>query len=148
MIKKILNDEAQKAIEAKITDIESKSSAEVRVLFLTKEKHSEKKLSIEELALRKFAELAMHETENKTGILLMIHLKRRQFHIMGDEGINLHIPDKNWQPYAEKLSEYFAKNEFEIGIVSILDEIGLILAKHFPVSEDDVNELSNEIVVD
>ncbi len=147
-INTILNEDDRKAIEAAIHDIESRSDAEVRILVLTRDRGRMKKMDMRALAEAKFHELGMTATRHHNGLLLLIHLQRRQFTLIGDTGLHDRIPDGNWEPYAEKLSSYFREERFREGVVTILQEIGLILAEHFPVSPDDTNELPDTIAVE
>lgn len=144
-MKQLFTTDEQKHISEKIESIENRSNAEVRVAVLNKEKSGEKKLSIEKLAEKYFFELGMDKTVERTGVLLLIHAKRHAFHLMGDKGIDTHIPQQAWNDYASNLGDFFKHDEFEKGVLDVLDKIAGILSEHFPKSDDDTNELSNKV---
>lgn len=83
-----LSDEDLKKISGKISDIEKKTSGELRVFIKKNRGLFEKNLSSRELALRGFTKLKMHKTRDKTGVMIFILFDERKFEIIADEGIN------------------------------------------------------------
>ena len=147
-IKKYLSEEDKKAISECIKEIEKKTSGEIRLCIKYKQKWSEKKYSAKELAIREFHILGMHITKNKTGVLLFILLKDRKFEIVADEGINSKVEQKIWIEIAKEMSSHFSLSNFKEGIIHTLNAAGDLLAKEFPPEKDNVDELSNEVVIE
>ncbi|MBE9488049.1 MAG: TPM domain-containing protein [Bacteroidetes bacterium] len=139
-LSKIFSDEEKKRIVDAIAKIESTSSAEVRV-------HIESKCPASPVdnAVRAFSKLKMHKTRDKNGVLLYIAVNSKKCAIVGDEGINKNVDKNFWDLCCEKMLLSFKNNNYCQGIVDALGMAGVELTKHFPIREDDTNELSNEI---
>ncbi len=135
-------------ISNEIKKIEAKTSGEVRVSMKEKRTFSEKKKSLKELAETEFVKLNMHNTRDKTGILIFVLFEERQFYILADDGINQKVEPNTWDDIRDEMQENFRNGKFLEGIKSGLQKIGSILEKHFPIKEDDTNELSNKIVLE
>ncbi|MBN2281942.1 MAG: TPM domain-containing protein [Candidatus Marinimicrobia bacterium] len=147
MIQKYFNKKDLIAIRNACTEAEKSTSGEIRVSILSKRNKNQKNLSLEELAIQEFHDLKMHETRDKTGILLFLLLKEKQFQILADEGINQKVAPETWQRQTEILTEYFKNKNHTEGVVTLIQNMGKILTDYFPVKKDDTNELSNDVVI-
>ena len=123
---KLSKEEEKKIIEA-IRSAEGQTSGEIRV-------HIQKTLT-----------LPVYEEAAKNGVLLFIVPNKRQFAILGDSGINKLVPENFWADCKDIIHSHFSKGQFSEGICNTLTKIGEKLAHFFPVSKDDINELSDEI---
>lgn len=99
------------------------------------------------VAERTFERLGMTKTALRNGVLLFIATEENQFYICGDQGIDTNVPAGFWDDVAAHLKERFRKGEFTEGIVDAVRMAGEHLARFFPRSADDVNELPDEIDV-
>lgn len=134
-------DEAEeRQIIAAIRNAELASSGEIRV-------HVEvgAKAPALDVAHRVFEQLKMHETKDRNGVLILLCVDRREFAIIGDEGINEVVSEEFWNEERDMLQYHFKKGEFALGIANAVQQVGAKLKKFFPYQEDDVNELSDEI---
>jgi uncharacterized membrane protein len=145
--KNILTDEEMTAIAAVISKSEKETIGEIRVNIQKTRSFGERKLSIEELAIKKFFELGMDKTKDKTGVLIFLLLSDRKFQIIGDEGINRKVSKEFWDVLSMKMAEYFRNNKFVEGISHTVIEVGSVLKKEFPMKSGDTNELSNDVVI-
>jgi len=134
-------------ISNEIKKIESKTSGEVRVSMKEKKSFPERKKSLKELAQIEFQKLNMHNTRDKTGILIFILFEERKFYILADEGINQKVEPNTWDSIRDEMQENFRNGKFLEGLKIGLNKIGQILEKHFPIKQDDQNELSNKITL-
>jgi uncharacterized membrane protein len=100
------------------------------------------------MAVKEFHKLGMQNTEDKTGVLLYILFKDRKFEVVADKGINDKISDEKWEVITNHLTNEFKSGNFKSGIIKSLDEIKEVLMKEFPRKDDDINELSNDIVIE
>ena len=133
----------QQRIVKAIGDAEERTSGEIRV-------HVQKRVGatdIRNLAERTFERLGMTKTAARNGVLLFIASEDRQFTILGDSGINEMVPAGFWDDVVAKLTSRFKSGEFTDGIIEAIEAAGEHLASYFPHSENDVNELSNDIDV-
>lgn len=87
----------------------------------------------------------MHQTEKRNGVLIYMALRDKKVGIVGDRGIDELIPENYWQEEVDMLLGYFKQSEFTTGLVTVITRIGEKLQKHFPIEENDVNELPDEI---
>ncbi|MBM4158150.1 MAG: TPM domain-containing protein [Ignavibacteria bacterium] len=136
------------AIRDEIASIEKHTSGEIRVCFKLKRGLAVRKKTPRELALLEFHKLKMHKTADKTGVLVFILFKERKFEIVADEGINSKIKQEKWDEISAEMCRYFAEGNYREGVIHCLKEVGKVLAADFPIKPGDVNELSNEVVVD
>ena len=132
--------EQKKEIENAIKTAELNTSGEVRV-------HVESKCAGSELdrAAFWFAELKMHKTEKRNGVLVYMAVEDRKFAIIGDVGINAVVEDHFWDSTKELMLDFFKDGKFAQGLSVGIIQAGLQLQKYFPYQTDDVNELADEI---
>jgi uncharacterized membrane protein len=134
-------------ISNKISEVELITSGEIRVSIKEDKTFSERNSEIRDLAEKEFYRLNMHQTRDKTGILLFFLLGERKFHILADKGINEKVDSSVWEKVSEKIQENFKNGYFSKGIIEGIDDVGKLLSKHFPLKPDDVNELTNKVVL-
>jgi uncharacterized membrane protein len=135
----LTQDEEQEIVEA-IRVAEKNTSGEIRV-------HLEKTTALDpyDRALEVFNELKMDQTQLKNGVLIYLAVKDRTFVICGDQGINDIVTNTFWDSTKDIMVAHFKNGNFKQGLIDGILRAGEELKKHFPWSEDDANELSNEI---
>jgi uncharacterized membrane protein len=135
----LTKEEEQEVIEA-IFIAEKNTSGEIRV-------HLEKTTDLDtyDRALAVFNELKMDETQLKNGVLIYMAVEDKTFVICGDEGINDVVENDFWDSTRDVMVAHFKNGNFKQGLIDGVLRAGEELKKHFPWSEDDTNELSNEI---
>lgn len=132
--------EQKQEIEKAIKTAELNTSGEIRV-------HVESKCEGSELdrAAYWFAELKMHKTEKRNGVLVYMAVDDRKFAIIGDIGINAAVEDNFWDSTKDLMLDFFKEEKYAQGLSVGIIQAGLQLKKHFPYQTDDVNELADEI---
>jgi uncharacterized membrane protein len=135
----LTQEEEQEIVEA-IRVAEKNTSGEIRV-------HLEKTTALDpyDRALEVFNELKMDQTQLKNGVLIYLAVKDRTFVICGDQGINDIVTNTFWDSTKDIMVAHFKNGNFKQGLIDGILRAGEELKKHFPWSEDDTNELSNEI---
>lgn len=134
-------------ISNKISEIELITSGEIRVSIKEEKKFSERNKDIRELAESEFYKLNMHQTRDKTGVLLFFLLAERKFFILADKGINEKVNQDVWDKVSSEIQENFKNGYFSKGIVQGIENVGSLLSEHFPIKPDDENELTNKVVI-
>lgn len=134
-------------ISNKIREAEETTSGEIRVGMHEKKSFRARNKSIRQLAEEEFYKLNMHNTRDKTGILLFLLLSERQFYILADEGINSKVSQDTWDKVRDEIQMKFKEGHYAGGIISAVEKMGGILSEHFPIKSDDTNELSNKIII-
>ena len=109
---------------------------------------AEKLEEVHQRALQAFFENNLHATEGRTGILIMISALEHRVEILADKGINDKVPQDTWNKILEPLVHSLKQDRLGEGLVHTIVECGKILSMHFPIKENDKNELSNKIVTD
>jgi uncharacterized membrane protein len=130
----------QKEIQDAIRMAEQKTSGEIRV-------HIDSKCygNVLDRAAQVFAELNMHQTKLRNGVLFYLAWEDRKFAILGDAGIHAVVPDDFWDNIKIKMQLKFRAGQFKEGLCDGIQMAGEQLKEKFPVAEQDVNELSDKI---
>ncbi|NJC27442.1 TPM domain-containing protein [Neolewinella antarctica] len=139
MVKFFSADEEARLVGA-IQAAELNTSGEIRVHVEV----GERKAALN-VATRVFKELGMDKTADRNGVLILLEVDRREFAIIGDEGINKVVSQDFWDDERDLMQRHFRKGEFVEGISLTIEQIGAKLRKFFPYQTDDVNELPDEI---
>lgn len=134
-------------ISNKINEIEKMISGEIAVSIREYKSFFEKRKPLRKLAEKEYAKLGINKTKEGTGVLIFMVLSERQFYILADDNINKLTGEMVWDEIKNKIQEKFLRGEFCKGILFAIDEIGKILAQHFPIRPDDTNEISNRVIV-
>ncbi|HQQ12588.1 MAG TPA: TPM domain-containing protein [Bacteroidales bacterium] len=92
-----------------------------------------------------FKHLKMNETAQHNGILFYLAVKDRKFAVIGDAGINAVVEENFWESIRHSMTEHFKRSAFTAGLIKGIETTGKKLKAHFPYSNNDVNELSDEI---
>lgn len=137
---KFFKPEEEALIISAIRKAESTTSGEIRV-------HLEENPRLDALdeAKRIFRKLNMHKTVDRNGVLILLAPEKKQFAIIGDEGIDQVVEGDFWEHERDLLQNYFRKGHFCPGVVAAIDLIGEKLKAHFPVQKDNQNELPDNI---
>lgn len=141
-MKNFLSTEQEQHIVDAIKQAEKETSGEIRV-------HIEKKCKAESVidrAKEVFAELEMHETEQRNGVIVYVATKDHKVAVWGDEGIHQKVGQEFWDEELELILSYFRSGDYETGLMEGVLQIGQKLKENFPYEhKGDVNELPNEI---
>lgn len=147
IIEKHFSEENLKIISQVISEIEKNTSGEIRLCVQEERGILEKNKTPRELALQEFVLLEMHKTKDRTGVLIHIMIAERKFEIIADEGINAKIEERMWDEIKEKMRTEFRKENYLEGILFCVRAIGTTLQEEFPCSDEDKDELSNDVII-
>lgn len=101
---------------------------------------------VEERAITAFVEHGLHETRDRTGILILISLFERRVFVLADRGINDKVPQGTWDEVVTLISEGLRQGTACDSICNAIARCGELLAKDFPRRADDTDELPNLII--
>ncbi len=132
-------------ISDKIKEKEKITSGEIRVSMRSNEVKKNADADIRRLAEEEFHRLNMQNTRDKTGILIYLNLRLRQFFILADSGINEKVEQGVWDKVRDEIQSSFKNGLYLEGVLYGIESVGNILALHFPIKEDDTNEITNEV---
>ncbi|MGI4867168.1 MAG: TPM domain-containing protein [Janthinobacterium lividum] len=130
------------ALVAAIQAAELRTSGEIRL-------HLEDKCPTPEpldRAAQVFAELKMHQTKLRNGVLFYLAWQSRQFAVVGDMGINSVVPDEFWESVKETVVDQFRQEQYVQGLDRGIRLVGEQLRQLFPYdAATDTNELDDSI---
>ena len=135
-LSKLEHDRIVKAIR----EAESKTSGEIRV-FIQRGKLKNDPLIA---AQKKFHQLRMHKRESNA-VLIFVVPGAHKFAVVGDKAIHEKCGDEFWQVIVEGMRTHFQNENFSDALVEAIEEIGSVLASHFPKTLGEKNELPDEI---
>lgn len=97
-------------------------------------------------ALKQFLARNVHITAARTGVLIFVSLAEHYAEIVADSGIDQHVQQREWDTILRDLLAHAREERLADGFVVAIGAVGEHLARHFPVSSEDVNELDDHLV--
>jgi putative membrane protein len=92
-----------------------------------------------------FFEFRVRRTKSETGMLVYISLFERMVCVVGDRAISEKLGQSHWDAVRDMLVTGLRKGNPTEGICAAIKRCGELLAEHFPIAPDDVNELGNDL---
>jgi uncharacterized membrane protein len=93
-----------------------------------------------------FATLKIWDTENNSGMLIYVQLVSRHIDIVADRGISRHIGQAEWDTVCKAMEKAFRAGRYEEGALEAIERCTALLARHFPSSGEQRNELPDRPV--
>lgn len=137
------------AIETAIQQSETTHSGELRFAIenaLTS-RQVWRGVSSQQRALELFSNLRVWDTEENSGVLIYLLLADRTVHIIADRGINKRVAQAEWDDIARAMQNEFRRGDFQRSSLTGIEHITNLLARHFPATVDNPNELPNAPVI-
>jgi len=128
-------------IVSAIREAESKTSGEIRV-YIQRGKLSADPLIV---AQKKFQRLGMHKTRERNAVLIFVAPRAHKFAVVGDKAIHEKCGEQFWQHVVDEMRVHFQNEKFSHALTEAINEVGKVLAAHFPRTSANANELSDEI---
>ncbi len=125
-----------------IRDAESKTSGEIRVYI------QRGKLEVDPLivAQKKFQRLGMYKTRERNAVLIFVAPRAHKFAVVGDKAIHEKCGEQFWQHIVDGMRGHFKNEKFSQALTEAINEVGKVLATHFPKTSANANELPDEII--
>jgi len=136
------SEKEKEQIVAAIQQAEKRTSGEIRVFVESRCRF----VNPLDRAAELFFGLKMDKTEQRNGVLVYVAIKDKQLAVYGDEGIHQKVGEKFWQTAVAKMIQLFKGKNYGDGLAGIVTEIGNALQEHFPYTDDDKNELPDDII--
>ncbi|MDP2645927.1 MAG: hypothetical protein Q8P24_13390 [Desulfobacterales bacterium] len=114
-------------------------------LFVTKTRLEEQ---VRQRAERAFYEKGLYKTRDETGILFFISLFEHKVWVLADRGIYAKIAPEELQRYARDVARGVKQGNAAEILCDAIENMGKILAEHFPLRPDDTNEFSDDIILE
>jgi putative membrane protein len=97
-------------------------------------------------AVTVFRAAAERRTVGRTGVLIYLSMGERRAEIVADEAILKVTDDSTWGEAMASLLEHVREGRAGDGIVAAIEQVGMVLAQHFPRSEGDTNEIPDKLI--
>ena len=140
-----LTTEERELISQAVQSAESTTAGEIRVVVVS---NSQRFKNVHAHAVESFAKYGLHNTIDKTGILIFLSVEEKRIEILADSGINAKVEQEVWDDMVVKLAENIRSGGTCKGICDLVKEVGELLTIHFPIQPEDKDELPNEVVVE
>lgn len=98
-------------------------------------------------ALRAFYEKELYRTRDETGVLFFISLFERRVWILADKGIYQQLSQQDLQHYAAGIARGIKEKDAATRLIQQIEAIGIVLARHFPIKPDDINEIPDNVII-
>jgi uncharacterized membrane protein len=98
------------------------------------------------VAQKKFLRLGMHKTRERNAVLIFVAPKAHKFAVVGDKAIHEKCGEQFWQHVVDGMRVHFQDEKFSHALTEAINEVGKVLATHFPRTSANANELPDEIV--
>lgn len=107
-----------------------------------------KERAVGERALRAFYEKGLYKTRANTGVLFFISVFERKVWVLADKGIHERIGQETLDKFATKVSRGISEGRACDALCEAIREAGKLLAKHFPKTPDDTDELPDDVIIE
>ncbi len=107
-----------------------------------------KEQSVRLRAVRAFYEKGLYKTKKNTGILFFISLFERKVRVLADSGINEKIGQETLNKFARIVSRGIKEGRASDALCEAITEAGDLLARYFPITPDDRNELCDDVMTE
>jgi uncharacterized membrane protein len=139
----MLNKDELEQIREAIRSAERNTSGEIRVCVARQCKGDPL-----EAAFRKFTRLKMETTEQRNGVLIFVSPTDHKAAIWGDSGIHDATQKDFWDEVLKEMLSFFREGRIADGICRGVEKVGELIRAQYPVLENDINELSDDVILE
>lgn len=94
-----------------------------------------------------FYELGISQTRDRTGILLFVSLMEHRAVVLADHSIAEKLDADVWQELVDLMIRGVKRGDLAAGMTEAVQRCGELLSAHFPIAENDINELRDHLIV-
>ena len=84
-------------------------------------------------------------TKGGTGIVLFLAIEERQAVVLADKGLSSLLPKETWDGVLALMLKGLKSGACADGLIEAVTKCGDILATHFPIQKEDLDELPNRL---
>jgi len=139
-VRRVLTPADLDRIAAAVRAAEAGTGAEIRV-------HLDARCPGDPLAraVAVFERLGLTRKVERSGVLVYLALEDRKLAVIGDTGIHARVSEEYWASLSVRLADHCRAGRPAEGLVTVVGEVGALLARHFPRRPEDKNELDDEV---
>lgn len=97
-------------------------------------------------AVAVFKAAAERRTHGRTGILIYLSMDEHRAEIVADEAIVGRVTPEVWGEAMAAMLAEIRQAHIGAGMAAAVEQVGAVLAEHFPRAEDDQNELPDRLI--
>jgi putative membrane protein len=101
---------------------------------------------VAEAAFTAFHAHGLHDTRDKTGIILYVSVYERSVQVLADKGINDLVNPRAWEEVVAMVTEGIRAGKPGQALCAGVVRCGEMLTERFPIKPDDTDELPNLII--
>jgi len=98
------------------------------------------------VAHQQFFEQNLHHTRERTGVMLFVSVAEHYVEIIADKGINDVVEEGIWDEVIAEFVQHVKARQVAEGFLAAVAACGKILAKHFPATHENPDELPNHLI--
>jgi len=117
----------------------------LKVAFVGKRKMER---AVKERAIRSFYEKGLYRTKDHTGVIFFLSLLERKVWVLADKGIHEKITQPTLNRFARMVSSGVREGRACDALCETIQGIGGLLAKYYPGTTGDIDELTDEVIYD
>jgi len=99
-------------------------------------------------ALKEFYKQGIHQTQASTGILIFVSEFERRVQILADSGINKKVSPETWDKQVKDIVAGIKTGNSGVAVARAIEEMGNLLALHFPAMKNNTNDLPNRPITE
>lgn len=97
-------------------------------------------------AIRAFRIGAERRTTGRTGVLIYLSMREHRAEIVADEAIASRVDPAVWGDAMAAMLAQVGAGRLADGLIAAVEQVGAIIAPHFPRADDDANELPDRLI--
>lgn len=136
-----LTEEQRYQLNLAVANAESMSSIEYKIILV-----KSSWLGIRHQARQLFKKYNLHQTKGNTAVLVLVDYKHKSLCLYGDSGVSSRLGKTYWDELNDLLVDAIKANDIYEAILSCVAILGHQLPIYFPISDDDQDEISNELI--
>lgn len=98
-------------------------------------------------AITLFRAVAQGRTRGRTGVLIYLSLDEHRAELVADAAINEKVTPEVWGDAMAALIDGVRGGRAAEGMAEAVRQVGVVLARHFPASGDNPNELPDRLII-
>jgi putative membrane protein len=97
-------------------------------------------------AVAQFMAHGVHMTETRTGVLIYVCMAPHRIEVIADSGIHEKVGEQEWQELVAEIAREARDGRLSDGLTAAIARTGALLARHFPCSARNPNELPDRVL--
>jgi putative membrane protein len=107
-----------------------------------------KEHTVMQKAVKTFYDKGLYKTKRNTGVLFFLSLLERKVWVLADKGIYEKIDRETLNGFAATVSQGIKDGRACDALCEAVEMAGELLAKYFPITPEDIDELPNEVMTE